>query len=33
MKAVFAKGTFYENAYLDYQVSTDASDGVYSDMM
>lgn len=32
MKAVFSKGTFYENAYLNYQTSADNSDGVYSDM-
>ncbi len=32
IKAVFSKGTFYENAYLNYEVSADNSDGVYSDM-
>ncbi len=32
MKTVFSKGTFYENAYLNYQTSADDSDGVYSDM-
>ena len=32
MKAVFSKGTFYENAYLNYETSPDNSDGIYSDM-
>lgn len=32
MKAVFSKGTFYENAYLNYSTSQDNSDDIYSDM-
>ena len=32
MKVVFSKGTFYENAYLNYQQTTDESDDIYSDM-
>lgn len=32
MKAVFPKGTFYENAYLNYSTSIDNSDDIYSDM-
>ncbi|MFK7978640.1 MAG: M23 family metallopeptidase [Saprospiraceae bacterium] len=32
VKAVFSKGTFYENAYLNYQQTADESDDIYSDM-
>lgn len=32
MKAIFPKGTFYENAYLHYRTSADASEGIYSPM-
>lgn len=32
MKAVFSKGTFYENAYLNYRNSADESADIYSDM-
>jgi len=32
MKAVFPKGIFYENAYLNYERSTDNSADIYSDM-
>ncbi len=32
MKAVFSKGTFYENAYLNYEQTADESDDIYSDM-
>jgi len=32
MKAVFGKGTFYENTYINYHTSPDESDDVYSEM-
>ena len=32
MKAVFPKGTFYENAYLSYHTSSDNSDDIFSEM-
>jgi len=32
MKAVFSKGIFYENAYINYEMSTDNSADIYSDM-